>query len=255
MQLRTVQWNIGGAHIRTFDADPSQAGSYVNEDLSYIIEKLVAYKPDIITLQETHADDSGSQAKIISEALGLLYYINDPYDKSHIDTSQKLCQSIISRFPIKDHSFSLFLNPHFRKVMEDGSEWISHDKGVSTIVLDVEGTELVVQTLHLIPLRKFDIDVLGEEGKKVTESIEALMEKKRSKYLLQGDFNHHNIRALLPSIFTNEINEVGGDTPTTPKGRIYDHVFFRGFKQGGHPLIDSKVLTDHYPVISEFEYL
>lgn len=254
MQLRTVQWNIGGAHICGPDADPTQSDSYINEDLSYIIEKLAAYKPDIITLQESHADDSGSQAQVISEKLSLPYFANDPYDKSHIDTSQKLCQSIISRFPIKEHSFSLFFNPHFRKVMEDGSEWISHDKGISTVTLDIEGAEVIVQTLHLIPFRKFGIDVLQEEGKKVTESIEVLMEKTKSPYLLQGDFNYHDVRGFLPGIFASELNEVGGENPTTPKGRVYDHVLFRGFKQDTHPLIDSKVLTDHYPVVSEFEF-
>lgn len=254
MQIRTVQWNIGGAHIRTPSDDATKPTSYVNEDIAYIIEKLRSYSPDIVTLQESHADDSNSQAKLISQELELPYFVNDPYDASHIAPEQKLCQSIISRFPIKDHSFSLFFNPHYRKVMEDGSEWESHDKGMSTVVIDIEDKELTVQTLHLIPFRKFDADIHSEEGKKMSSSIESLIEKERSPYLLQGDFNCPDITILLPNISSAELYEMGGDVATTPKGRIYDHVLFRGLKQEEDVRVDSNTLTDHYPVISEFQF-
>ena len=254
MQLRTIQWNIGGAHIRTPDDDATKPESYVNEHLSYIVEYLRAHNPDIITLQETHANDSGSQAKAVAAQLGLQYFVNDPYDNSHIAASQELCQSIISRYPIKEHSFALFFNPHYRKVMEDGSEWESHDKGISTVALDIEGIKLIVQTLHLVPFRKFDADMEDEQGKKVRDSIETLIEKERSPYLLQGDFNYANIPELLPAIFSNELHEMGGNEATTPKGRIYDHVFFRGIKQDSNYLVDSKMLTDHYPIVSRFEF-
>jgi len=253
MQIRTVQWNIGGAHIRTPNDDAGNAGSYANENLAYIFEKLSSYSPDIITLQESHADDSNSQAQLISEQLGLPYFVNDAYDASHIAPGQKLCQSIISRFPIKDHSFSFFYNPHYRKIMEDGTEWKSHDKGISTVVVDVEGTELIVQTLHLIPFRKFGIDTQNEEGQKIVSSIEKLIEKERSPYLLQGDFNSPGVTLLLPNLASAELYERGGDIPTTPKGRIYDHVLFRGLRQTKDTLIDSETLTDHYPLISQFE--
>lgn len=253
MQIRTVQWNIGGAHIRTPYDNASKSESYTNENLAYIIEKLGSYSPDIITLQESHADDSNSQAKLITEQLGLRYFVNDSYDASHIASGQKLCQSIISKFPIKDHSFSLFYNPHYRKVMEDGNEWVSHDKGISTVVLDVGGTELIVQTLHLIPFRKFGADTQDEEGQKMISSIETLVEKERSPYLLQGDFNSPDITLLLPNIASAELYEMGSDIPTTPKGRIYDHVLFRGLEQAIDTLVDSDTLTDHYPLISQFE--
>lgn len=253
MQLCTVQWNIGGAHIRTPDDDALAAASYANENLAYIIEKLKAYAPDIITLQETHADSNSNQAETIAKELGFQYVVNDSYDNSHIDATQKLSQSVISRFPITDHSFSLFFNPPYRKVMEDGSEWVSHDKGVSTVALDVEGKNLFVQTLHLIPFRKFAADMEDETGKKVRSSIESLVEKTKTPYLLQGDFNHSDIKTLLPGIFIQELHELGGKEGTTPKGRIYDHVLYRGIKQAAEPLVDSQVLTDHYPIVCRFE--
>ncbi len=252
MKLHTIQWNIGGAHIRLPDDDPTKAASYVNKDLSYIIEYLKNETPDIITLQESHADQTDSQAQEIGQQLGLPYVINDPYDNSHIDPTQKLCQSIISRYPILHHSFSFFYNPHYRTTNEDGSVWGSHDKGVSTVLIDIKGIKLTVQTLHLIPFRKFNADMDDDEGRKVKNSIELLLEKETSPYLLQGDFNFDDIPVLLPNIFENELHENGGQQATTPKGRIYDHIFYRGLQPDIKARVDTNVNTDHYPVHGSF---
>lgn len=254
MELRTVQWNIGGGNIRSLESDPTEMASYQQEDLRYIIEKLYSYQPDIVTLQEVHQDIAQNQAEGISQRLGLPYLVSDVYNASHLNPEKQLNQAIISRFPLKEHSFALFFNPMYRKVMPDGSEWVSHNKGVTRCVAEIEDTELVIETLHLIPFRKFDADVNDESGKKVRASIEALLEKARSPYLLQGDFNYPDIKTLLPGIYENQLHEVGGDIGTTPKGRVYDHVLFRGFKQSRNPLVDSSVLTDHYPVMCQFEF-
>lgn len=253
MTIRTVQWNIGGAHIRTAEDDPVKSESYVHEDISYVIKYLKNCSADIITLQETHADNLGSQATTISEQLGLPYFVNDAYDKSHIDTSQKLCQSIISRFPIEQHTFSLLYNPRYRRVMKTGIEWVSHDKGLSTAVVNLGESKMTIQTLHLIPFHIFDADLESEEGKKMRESIEILIAKEGKPYLLQGDFNYADVNELLPSIFSGELHELAKGAPTTPKNKIYDHVFFRGMKENSMPIIDIDVLTDHYPMIASFK--
>jgi endonuclease/exonuclease/phosphatase (EEP) superfamily protein YafD len=253
MKIRSVQWNIGGGKIRDPEADSTKIENYKLEGLAYIIEKLSLYQPDIITLQESHADEHAIQAQTISEALELPYFINDPYDQSHIDASQKLCQSIVSRFPIKEHAFSFYFNPPYRKTMENGEEWTSHDKGMSTCVIDVGDREVVLQTSHLIPFQKFNVDLEDENGKKVQASIEALVEKSRTPYLFQGDLNYEDIRTLLPNIYVDGLHEVGGAQGTTPKGKIYDHVFCRGLKQSSQGSVDSTVLTDHFPIISDFE--
>lgn len=253
MELRTVQWNIGGGNIRDLESDPTLMESYQKENLNYVIEKLKAYRPDIVTLQEVHEDEKENQAAIISKELGLPYFVSDIYNASHLNPSKQLNQAIISRFPLKEHSFAFFFNPMYRKVMKDGSEWVSHEKGVTRCVAEVEGREIVIETLHLIPFGKFGADINDESGKKVRASIEDLLEKEHEPYLIQGDFNYPNIQTLLPHIYENELHEVGGKVGTTPKGNIYDHVLFRGLKQSNNPLIDSTVLTDHYPILSQFE--
>ena len=98
------------------------------------------------------------QAKIIAEALDLTFYINDDYDDSHVEEGQRLGQAIISSFPISSHSFELYLNPKYRLERPDGSIWISHDKGVSRCVVDA-GVPLTIETTHMVPFRRFGIDV------------------------------------------------------------------------------------------------
>lgn len=249
MIIRAVQWNIGGGNIRQPKADPKLANSYTQEGLSYCIEQLRKYSPDIVTLQESHADKDRIQAQIVSKELGLPYFVNDEYDQSHIDPSQRLCQSVISRFPISEHSFKFFFNPKYQKVMENSQKWASHDKGITTCKLE---NGLTIQTLHLIPFRVFEVDFTDERARKVTSSIEEMIEKDSSPYLLQGDFNHSELESLLPNIYQNGLEEIGGQAATTPKGRVYDHVLARGMKSEDY-FVDSKVLTDHFSVISTFE--
>ncbi len=70
MKITTVQWNVGGGKIRDESSDVSQETSYELEGIEYVIDKLKSYQPDIITLQETHADVDASQAAAIARALG-----------------------------------------------------------------------------------------------------------------------------------------------------------------------------------------
>lgn len=256
MLLKSVQWNIGGGKIRKKESD-AQAPEVYNEDcLQYIIDSLKTVNPDIITLQETHADKNGSQAKEIADSLGYEYFFNDEYDNSHLTEGQRLSQSVISRFPIINHNFSLFFNPLYKVINDDGKQWVSHDKGISTceIVLS-EVKKIKVQTLHLIPFRKFNIDPLGVEAELVRNDVTKKIDKNESPFLLQGDFNYEDsLNDFLPEVFNTEINEIETTNPTTPRGRKYDRILYRGLSVKQHQ-IDNQALTDHYPLVTEFEVL
>lgn len=253
MIIKTLQWNIGGGKIRSADA-PAE-GPYDVNGMTHIVELLRKYNPDIITLQETHADEEIVQAKIIAKEIGLPYSTNDIYDKSHIEDGQGLGQAIISRFPIDEHDFKLFFNPHFEIAGPDGGKWISHDKGVSKCLLEYsEGMKIQVATLHLIPFRKFEVDPLEEKFENLREDIAELSSPSSNTFLLQGDFNFDDasLKLFLPTLFEKGISEVLLDDPTTPKGRKYDHVVYGGLRHVRSKIL-SDVLTDHFPVLSEFE--
>lgn len=76
-ELKTIQWNIGGAKLCREGANPEKLASYTVDGLDTIIELMRSHNPDIITLQETHAHGKYCQPQIIAEALGFKGWVND----------------------------------------------------------------------------------------------------------------------------------------------------------------------------------
>ncbi len=253
MKLTTVQWNIGGGKIRDTDSDVTLPASYSLDGLGHIAETLKAINPDIITLQETHAADGTSQPQALAEQLGYSYWTNDEYADSHVEDGFRLGQGIISRYPINNHKFRMFHNPHYQAEWEEGIV-TSHDKGITTCDIDIDGQALALMTLHAIPFRPFNIDPLSEDAREVREDMQSKIQNDSELMLLQGDFNYNekSLESLLPSIFRPKLYEALQSQPTTPKGRFYDHVAFRGLRLDTSTA-DSSKLTDHYPVISTFD--
>lgn len=252
MQITTVQWNIGGGKIRAADGAVDAFASYNKDGFAEIIELLQIHKPDIITLQEVHADTSSNQAEAIANALGLQYVISDFYADSHIEAGQRLGQAILSRYPIANHDFELFFNPHYEAIWEDGSIALSHDKGATSCAIDIDGVAINVKTLHLIPFRRFKVDPQSKEAESVLEDVVDKLRSDSPNLLIQGDFNldFSSLKEILPTFMQN-MDEVVQNLPTNPKGRKLDHVVFRGLSLESSSSIDS-VLTDHYPVITKF---
>ncbi len=260
MKFKTLQWNINGGKIRTADSDPTKGPgslkpSYIHEGFDYIVSKIKEYDVDIITLQETHADTHTIQAQVIAEKLGFPYWTNDRYEESHLEKGQGLCQSIISKYPISYHTFELFNNPYFEAVAEDGSTWISHDKGYSLAEMTLsEDKMLTVITLHLLPFPRFKLALDDRSVIEVlTEVSNKLVPHTSNLTLIQGDFNIDDIslKSHLPELFTS-LQEIEAAQPTTPGDSRFDHVLYKNVQLISTKVYDT-VLTDHYPIISEFE--
>lgn len=252
MTLVTLQWNIGGARIRGVANPADQPSSYSEEGLHYIIDYIKKLGPDIITLQETHSNADYNQTELIATELAYPFYINDTYADSHLDNRYKLGQGVISKFPIKNHSFNLFFNPHFQADWS-GERVVSHDKGLTRCTLDIKDINLLLLTLHAIPFRPFNVDPLSTKAKELREDMSAKIRNSSPLMLLQGDFNYNgrSLKKFIPDVFDSGTKEATQVAPTTPKGRYYDHVAYRGIdliKTGS----DDKALTDHYPLVSTF---
>lgn len=253
MQLVTVQWNIGGGKVRAENSAIDVLASYNGDGLVEIIKLLRNLEPHIITLQEIHSDKKSNQADIIADALGIEYVISDFYADSHIEDGQRLGQAILSRFPITNHTFELFINPVYEAIWEDGSKAVSHDKGVTGCTVNVNGILLDVKTLHLIPFRRFNIDPQSNDAETVLDDVQHKLENDSQRLLVQGDFNldFSSLKAILPAFMQN-MEEVIQDQPTNPKGRKLDHIVFTGLGLESSLALDG-VLTDHYPLVTKFE--
>ena len=257
MILKTLQWNIGGGKIRNVNTNPESENSYSVDGMEYIFDLIKKYSPHIITLEESHANDTLIQAKLLADKLCYPDFTNDVYDQSHVETGWGLGQSIISRFPISNHNFNFFFNPKYEVERPNGGHWTSHDKGLTSCRVKLEnGIEIVVMALHMIPFKSFNVDPLSDLAGEVRRDVVSKILKVvgNGPFILQGDFNFNSdsISELLPGVIDNLTHEVPLKDATTPKGRKYDHIVYRGLNLKS-TIIDSKVLTDHYPIVVEFE--
>ncbi len=253
MKIKTIQWNIGGGKTRRTENDPLLDESYIDDGILCIIETIKKHSPDIIFLQETHHGRALNQVRAISELTGLPFYFSDIYDHSHLERGQDLGQGIISRFPLKNHEFKFFVNPKLEIVRPNGEKWFSHDKGISTCLANV-GATICLKTLHSFPPRRFGIEPMDEALTETKKSMAEKIKCTEDYLLLGGDFNYNGLglKEYLPQIFLDGVEEIALKEPTTARGHWHDRMLYKGVKHIYSEVI-SGVLTDHFPICSEFE--
>lgn len=255
MKLRVLTWNIGGGKLLTYGADPSLIASYGEDGIKEIATIIKNSNADIVALQEAQQKDEQNQIEEIATLAGYHHFFYDATSDSHIDNGHKLGHGILSKYPISKHHFGSFENPQIRIKWEDGSIATSFDKGYSSCQVDFGNRIISVTTLHLIPFRRFEIPLDSERAKKILSNVSSSLVVNNESAIVMGDFNIDDIQVAtyLPDLFTNyTLDEVVIDEPTTPKGRKYDHVLFKGMRYSSK-VIKNSVLTDHYPVICDFE--
>lgn len=252
MQLKTVTWNIGGGKHLKEGEDPLLMASYSVDAISEIAEWLKLNNPDIITLQEVQGTETGNQVEDIAHLLGYEHYFFDAISSSHIDEGKSLGNGIISKYPIENHHNGAFLNPNLDAELQ-GRHLVSHDKGYSTCSIDFNGRLIRTTTLHLLPFRAFNIELESEVGQNILKSVSQAIGSPDSLLLIQGDFNidSQRVKEKLPGLATEGLSEIQLEVATTPAGRKYDHILYKGFDLR-EMNIDAAVMTDHYPVMCQF---
>lgn len=254
MKITSLTWNIGGGKLLRDGADPSLMASYTIDGLDEIITTIRNEKADIVTLQETEKGIGYDQVEYIANALGFSNFVHDITSESHIDREHKLGHGIISRFPIVQHETSFFNNPHVKVVWEDGRTVSTFDKGYTNCVVDVNGIKLQISTLHLTPFKRFNIDLDSKIGKAMLLDVSNRIGMDEEHCILSGDFNvdSKSLKNILPELFEKGGDEVTTQDFTTPNGRTYDHILYKGLTNtDGY--VNTAVLTDHYPVVADFE--
>jgi len=248
-----VQWNIGGGLTRATNSDNTLDESYNIDDLGYVIQKLKQLDPDVMTLQEIHGDNNYNQASIIAKALGCEYLTCQMLSPSHLNENYNLGVAIISRFPMQNLCQGLFKNPKLSISRPNGSIWKTHDKGFVSSTISINNIPVEVFSTQLMPLHRFEQSVDSEVAKVVYRDIDTKLRPREGAYLIGGDFNIdlERIADYFPQISAHG-EEVEQSAPTFANGKRYDHVLFGGI-QLISSRVDDDVLTDHYPIISQFE--
>ena len=256
MKIKTLQWNIGGAIIRDINSDASLSDSYSIESIDYIINYINDLSPDLITIQESHSNNLTSQGKEISKRTNLKYYMDFIQTDSHLKKSEKLTLSILSNYPIQSSKYINFMNPNWKLIRSNGDIWYSHDKGIGFAEVEIEGKTLLIETLQLMPFRKYEKDILSEELEIVKTDISSKIFNNlaHERVLIQGDFNlnFQSLKDVFNQISEDKFLEIEIFQDTTPRGRKYDHIIYKGIKLLSFK-IDSEILTDHYSLVCEFE--
>lgn len=254
MRLKTTTWNIGGGKQLREGEDPSLMVSYSIDAVQDIARWLRRASPDIITLQEAHGNHDGhsNQVKEIAELLGYKYSFFHATSTSHLDPDKTIGNGIISRHSMCNQIGGVFLNPNLSAEIQ-GRFVTSHDKGYVACRVDVNGREVFVATLHMLPFEPFEIEFGSGIGQAILRSMEDALLPTSPVALIQGDFNINSeqIGSIFPNLLTKGMSEVSIDRPTTPKGKRLDHVLCREMALVSI-VVDPDVRTDHYPVTCSF---
>ena len=256
MRFKTLQWNIGGGKILQPGLPPAMPTSYKIDGIPYITDFIKEHQPDIITLQGTLANQAigYNQVQRIAEQVGYVHWFNDEFSQSRHEPDMREGQAVLTHFPITKRWVRTFTNPGLQTTMGDGSAAISHDKGCSQASLIFStGQELMVQTLHCLPLQHFGVELASGQGLVILEDVSKNIQLTRPS-LLQGDFNINTqrLRQYLPSIFAGGFDEIQQSIATNVYGTYMDHILYSGLQPVSSEVFYD-VQTEHYPLVSEFK--
>lgn len=251
--LTCLQWNIGGGLVRAEDTKPD--AEYDRLDIGYLAELIRQHEPDIVTLQETHADEYGSIPQQLAEALGYTEWRNDTHGASHLTKGQNLGIGVLSRHPIVRHEFRPIIAPEKMVVFRGRPPARLHNKGMTSTMIELPGATLQLGNTHQFSFRIMNESPYEPQHDLLRETISDFLRPGSGPYVFQGDFNVNDstLQKFLPQLFAAGVQEVARSGPTTPENHYYDHVLYRGLDLVKTE-IRSDVLTDHYPVISQFTY-
>lgn len=258
MILKTLQWNVGGCKIRGKNDDINvQFGNSV-DGIDYISKIIRQYTPHIITFQEMHFDETKDQAHIIAQKLGYQYVKTHILEnQSHLDKTKKWGLGILSKYRINGSVFKPFINLHWTRTNPNNNSeiWNSFNYGADSITISVStSNELEILNVHIPSYHTYREDPLAEKNKLLRQDIVSKLTITKDRLIMMGDFNFDNtsLHKFLPEILQNGLNEVILDKPTTPLKNFNDHILFKGIKHLKSIIVED-LLTDHYPIFSEFE--
>jgi endonuclease/exonuclease/phosphatase family metal-dependent hydrolase len=239
-EIVVATWNIGGAHTI---ASTNQFDYVDQENADYFIEELRKVQPDIVCLQESHANQQDSLSKRIQEALGLPHLFETVSHDSHIDPAYKNATAIISATPLSNERTVEIPYPTFKMSFPDGRQSARHQRYLQT----VEAGPFMLANTHGNNIQLFGYDYDKDEGKDLATKIqEVYVANLRQPLIFAGDFNCDDVPAVFPELLSRlHLSNAVPPGATRPDGRRTDYLLYSSEIE----LLESQVVetnSDHY---------
>ncbi len=218
-ELTFATWNLSCCLFRDCthsglpDPEPGQ---------NYVVERLSDFETDIIALQEVLFPANGpSQAHVIAKNLGIDYIVEWPLSQSHLVSNSKIGIAILSRYPIE--SSEQFPFPNLKVSNQAGER--SHDKGLLSVDINIDGYKCRFICGHLLPLHRFNIALDDQRSIEMFKLTDEILMSLISEPLVCGiDFNTNLDTQLLPKSLTrNQLRKLVHQ-PTRPEGETHDQI-------------------------------
>jgi endonuclease/exonuclease/phosphatase family metal-dependent hydrolase len=249
--MKVMTWNINGG----YGLKAMSPNEYLEaENLPYFIAQIESHVPDIVCLQEVHLNTSRSQAHEIAAELGYPYVFETAASQSHIDSTYKLANAILSRHAFSQSQAVRLPLPDFQlrlPLLANGERASVHHKYLQRVTY----SRLTVANIHLLPLHILGSSYESQQGKRFAREIEkVLLEHLKVPLVLCGDFNAQGLKRLYPRLFQRlSLIDTLPPEPSLPGDKRVDYILI---SEGDVRLKESKIiktLSDHFLCVSLLE--
>ena len=238
--LKVMSYNI---HIAT----PGSISDFNITDLQAIADVINRENPDIVVLQEVdkytvRSGKDSDQAKDLSELTGMHYHFASASFKSDGEQGQ----AVLSKFPIKDAASYRLPAP---------KESDGETRSVAITVVEVEGVDIAVMTVHLD--HRSDTD----RAYQITQMLQHTKEFDKYPIIFGGDFNmkpnNENFN-LIKEHFRMLVDNHPLTFPQINPRVTLDYFLLNEkaielFSVEGYYTVDEKYASDHLPLVLELK--
>lgn len=216
-------------------------------DIDLFVDTIKKYAPDVCGLNEVRGDGPldgyTDQTNLLGDKLGWDRYFGEAIK---VKKTSPYGNAIVSRYPLKSAETIKIPDPMFR------IERASYEtRCVIKAIAEIDGSDICFLVCHM--------GLAKSERKNAVKTICNLIDEINIPVILMGDFNTEPNDAVFAPLFErlNDTDEKA-ETPNmatypsdAPKKKI-DYIFYRDLICKNVKTI-SEVVSDHLPIIAEFE--
>ncbi|MEV8319269.1 endonuclease/exonuclease/phosphatase family protein [Streptomyces sp. NPDC059900] len=201
--LTVVSWNLHEGVDGSSGAFADAAGPADPRATEEVLAMIAERKVDVAAFQEVGFDRHG-HAELLAELrrrTPLRHLAAHPLHASSFTPGRRSGVAVASRFPLRNTARYVLPNPGLRVVL-DGQEILSHDKGHLRVTVDLGEDEIDVVSLHSFPFYLFRRDAADPEFKEIWRALADELDRPGGprRLLVCGDFNANASDLLLDTL-------------------------------------------------------